>query len=80
MFSSVARWSGQITWHASNPGSIFNRVAFFFSIVVVCLFCLLFLSLDMFSFYSTAGPLFELHERFCDTRCELLGMIRCWHD
>ena len=41
----------------------------FFSIVVVCLFCLLFLSLDMFSFYSTAGPLFKLQKRFCDKRC-----------
>ena len=36
---------------------------FVFFIVVVCLFVLFaFLSLDMFSFYSTVGPLFELHE------------------
>ena len=39
MFSSVARWSGQITWHASNPGSILNRVAFFF-FDCCCLFVL----------------------------------------
>ena len=60
-----------------QSGFILYRAAFFvFSIVVVCLFCLLFYLLICSSFIPLLA-LYLIFTRFCDTRCELLGMIRC---
>ena len=55
---------GSVVWvdYLTCKGSGFNLQQFSF-FYCCCLFVLFaFLSLGMFSFYSTAGPLFELHE------------------
>ena len=46
---------GRLAGMQAVQGSSFNSSVFF-------LLLFAFLSLDMFSFYSTAGPLFDLHE------------------